>query len=92
MEMGEFDFQLMEREGKPFYIPDQEELLKYKDDNYFEVNKEYKALLEYATKHLADCDRQQAELIVEEIWYHCQYDFSPRAIFNVFNDQNVVFA
>lgn len=54
MQFCEFDEELKKRAGKPFYIPRQEDLLKYKDDNYFEINKEYENLLDYVTKYLFD--------------------------------------
>ncbi|MGI6226637.1 MAG: hypothetical protein ACOYJ1_10310, partial [Peptococcales bacterium] len=54
MQFDEFDEELIKRKRKPFYIPRQEDLLKYKDDNYFEINKEYENLLDYVTKHLFD--------------------------------------
>ncbi|MGI5823790.1 MAG: hypothetical protein ACOX6Z_07595 [Dethiobacteria bacterium] len=44
MEFDDFDGQLNQRQGKPHYIPPREELLKYKDETYFEVTREYRAL------------------------------------------------
>ncbi|WP_209300549.1 hypothetical protein [Lentibacillus salicampi] len=39
MEFEEFEQELAKRQGKPFYIPNQKELLRYKDDFYFERTK-----------------------------------------------------
>jgi len=91
MEFNGLDEQLKKCEGKPFYIPEQEELLKYKDNNYFEINKEYKDLLEYATKRLFDGDEWQAEMLVEDIQVYCQQNFSPEAIIDLFNQRGVSF-
>lgn len=91
MEFGELDKQLRKRQGKQFYIPEQKELLRYKDDNYFEINKEYKALLNYVTKYLLDGDEEQAEMLVQDIQGYCQQDFSPSAIFDLFNNRNISF-
>ena len=91
MEFDEFDEQLKKRAGKPFYVPEQEELLKYKNDSYFEINKEYKNLLEYAAKNLFDGDEWQAEMLVEDIQGYCQQDFSPDTIIDLFNQRGVSF-
>lgn len=91
MEFDEFGVQLKKRAGKPFYIPEQKELLKYKDDFYFEINKEYKDLLKYVTKHFFDGNEEQAEILVEDIQGYCQQDFSLNAIFDIFNDRDVSF-
>ena len=39
MEFNDFNEQLEKRAGKPFYIPEQKELLKYKNDGYLEINR-----------------------------------------------------
>lgn len=91
MEFCEFDEELRKRSGKPFYIPSQDELLKYKDDNYFEINKEYENLLKYVTEHLLDGNKSKAEMLVEDIQGYCAHDFSPRDVFDLFNVRNVSF-
>jgi hypothetical protein len=91
VEFNGLDEQLKKCAGKPFYIPEKEELLKYKDNSYFEINKEYKDLLEYATKHLFDGDEWQAEMLVEDIQCYCQQNFSPEAIIDLFNQRGVSF-
>lgn len=91
MEFCEFDEELRKRSGKAFYIPSQDELLKYKDDNYFEINKEYENLLKYVTEHLLDGNKSKAEMLVEDIQGYCAHDFSPRDVFDLFNVRNVSF-
>lgn len=75
---------LAERIGKPHFIPSKNQLLKYKDDLYFEKTKYYNALLRYVTKELTDGDREEATDICEEIQYICLDDFSPSEIFDLF--------
>jgi hypothetical protein len=54
MEFDQFNEQLKQRQGKPLYIPAPEELFKYKDEDYFEVTKQYQALLSYVTRNIFD--------------------------------------
>lgn len=91
MEFDEFDEQLMHRKGKPFYIPDKEELLKYRDEMYFEVTKEYRALLAYVTKNLLDGDEAKAEEICEDIQGSCQFGVSMQGVFDEFNRRKINF-
>jgi len=37
LEFDEFDMELEQRKGKPYYVPEKEELLKYRDNLYFEI-------------------------------------------------------
>jgi len=91
MEFEDFDEQLKLHQGKPFYIPEQEELLKYKDETYFEVTKQYRALLSYVTRHIFDGDEFAAEMLCEDIQGICQFDFSVQEIFEVFNTRGIDF-
>lgn len=84
MEFNEFDKQLAQRKGKPFYVPEREELLRYTDDFYFQINKEYIALRDYV-KIIANGDGEKAEMVAEDVQGICQMDFSVEAAFNVFN-------
>ncbi|WP_156779691.1 hypothetical protein [Desulforamulus reducens] len=65
-----FDEELRAKEGKPYYIPEKEELLKYKDVNYFEVNKEYEELLQFLKKMF--WRKSKAEDVAREIQMHCE--------------------
>lgn len=91
MEFGEFYKEREQRRGKPFYIPPKEELLRYKDDHYYEITKEYRDLLKFVTMHLLKGDDDRAENLVKEIQGYCEYDFTPGAIFELFNDCDIVF-
>ncbi|MBP1924301.1 hypothetical protein J2Z76_000154 [Sedimentibacter acidaminivorans] len=91
MEFDNFYEQLRQRKGKPFYIPDQEELFNYIDDNYIEINKEYKNLLKYVTNNILNGDKEEAESLVEDIHNCCHQDFSLGAIFGLFNERDISF-
>ncbi|NQS77051.1 MAG: hypothetical protein HQP61_11600 [Peptococcaceae bacterium] len=91
MEFDDFDEQLRKRSGKPHYIPARKELLKYKDGTYFEVTKEYRALLRYAIKNIFDGDEYAAEMLCEDVQGICQFDYSVPEIFEVFNTRGVDF-
>lgn len=55
-----FEEELRARVGKPFYIPPQEELLNYLDDDYFDNEKEYGDLFDYVTKNFFPDDEDKA--------------------------------
>jgi hypothetical protein len=91
MEFDDFDAQLKQRKGKPFYIPAREKLLKYKEETYFEVTKQYQTLLSYITKNIFDGDEFAAEMLCEDVQGICQFGFSVQEIFEVFNTRGVDF-
>ncbi|MTV50521.1 nucleic acid-binding protein [Heliobacillus mobilis] len=89
--LREFEEKLRQRKGKPFYIPKQEELLKYKEESYFEVTKEYEALRSYLTLNIFEGDEAKAEKLCEEVQGICENCFSMELIFDVFNREDVIF-
>lgn len=64
---AEFNEELRKKQGKPYYIPEKRELLKYTDDFYFEKTKEYSALLRYLTKHIYQGNKLHASNHCEDI-------------------------
>lgn len=58
------------RKNKPYYTPYKDELLKYIDINYFEVNKEYEELLDFLKKIY--WRKTKAEKVCREIKYICK--------------------
>ena len=58
------------RKDKPYYTPNKDELLKYIDTNYFEVNKEYEELLGFLKKIY--WRKTKAENVCREIKYICK--------------------
>lgn len=82
---------LAERIGKPFYVPRKNELLKYKDQFYFEKTLQYKRMFRYVTKHLVDGNREKAKELCEEIQLMCQQENSVGEIFNLLNNFDIDF-
>ncbi len=91
IEFDEFDEQLSQRRGKPFYVPEQEELLRYRENTYFEVTNEYKALFDYVTKNFFDGDKKAAEMLCEDVQSVCQYAFSVSSVFEEFTRRCIQF-
>jgi uncharacterized protein YchJ len=91
MEFDTFDKQLRESKNKPYYIPDKEELLKYRDDFYFERNIQYKKLLNYVKNNFFNGDEEKAEYLCEDIHGTCQFGFDIHEVFDLFNVRNVNF-
>ena len=52
-----------EQKGKPYYIPDQEELLKYTDMDYYEKPDSYRKLEQHLTKHHFPKEPETAEML-----------------------------
>ncbi|HLR61538.1 MAG TPA: SEC-C metal-binding domain-containing protein [Lentibacillus sp.] len=91
MVFDEFEQELAKRQGKPFYIPGQKELMKYKDDLYFERTKAYNALKKYVQQHFFNGDASKAEELCEDIHGECQFGFSLDEVFRSFEWQGIVF-
>ena len=91
LEFRDFDEQLNQSKGKPYYIPEKKELLKYRDELYFEVTKQYNALKDYIAENLFDGDGYKAEVICSNIQGICQFGFQINEVFNIFNNMNVNF-
>lgn len=91
LERNNFDRELAERKGKPFYVPEQDELLKYVSDYYYEKSEQFKALEDYAKKHLFNGDERQAENLADEIQIVCQFGFSVQNAMDVLGKRKVNF-
>lgn len=78
----ECDFYLQEKEGKPYYIPNKRQLLRYKDNEYFEKTKEYKKLFKFIKNHLQMNSPNSVEDICIDIVVNCQLDLRPTEIIN----------
>jgi preprotein translocase subunit SecA len=81
---------MSEKAGKPYYIPNKEELLKYTDDFYYEATKEFENLLDYVSMHLIK-DRDRAHELVEEIHGYFQIGSDMKFVMDNFNYYNVNF-
>lgn len=91
IEFENFEKQLNLRKGKPFYIPEKEELLKYKDETYFEKTEEYKNFVNYVTRDIFDGDEFKAEMLCDDVQGICQSEFSGKRVFDEFNRRHVNF-
>ena len=91
MTFDEFDTHLIQQQSKPFYIPAQEELLRYKDDTYFEDTKQYKTLLQYVTNNIFDGDAFKSQMLCEDIQGICQCGFEVQEVIDTFNHKDVNF-
>ncbi|MDU4695387.1 MAG: SEC-C metal-binding domain-containing protein [Paenibacillus sp.] len=75
MEDKEFDALMEKVQGKPYYVPDQQELFKYADHDYFEITPQLAALREYVTKDFR-LDQESAEYLVDDIQLGCSMEAS----------------
>jgi hypothetical protein len=85
MEFDDFKPMLRKKADKPYYVPNQEELLKYSDPNYYEKPKKYHDLYKYSRKHFFAGDDEKAELLCENIMWKCRDDFNIQKVFDLFN-------
>jgi hypothetical protein len=91
MEFNDFKPMLRKKADKPYYVPNQEELLKYSDPNYYEKPKQYHDLCKYSRKHFFAGDDEKAELLCENIMWKCRDDFNIQEVFDLFNTFEVNF-
>jgi preprotein translocase subunit SecA len=82
---------MAEKADKPTYIPEQEELLKYVEDSYFEKPPAYHRLYDYIKKKFYEGDDYKTQLLTEEIQGICQFAFDMKLISECFNSRNIVF-
>lgn len=66
-----FRYMLEEQRGKPWYLPLQEELLRYRDEDYVEQTAEYHRLKEYIVAQ--GLSGEQAEGCMLDLYLHAKY-------------------
>ncbi|MED3662158.1 SEC-C metal-binding domain-containing protein [Ureibacillus sp. FSL K6-8385] len=82
--------------GKPFYIPEKEELLKYKDEFYYEKTKYHRELARLLEKIERTENRPVQEMIDELVWKmrikNYQFNITMKEFLNLFafEDMNQV--
>ena len=81
---------LMQKEGKPYYIPSKDKLLKHADPNYVERTKEYERLKNYIISNFIK-DPVAADALCEDIQLICSLEFSIRDIFYEFERRDIAF-
>lgn len=87
LENGEFGLLLERKAGKPHYVPEKLELLKYMDDLYFEKSKQYEALLKYTNKHFFKGEEEKAEWLCEDIYDICHVGPDLKNLLETYNDR-----
>lgn len=87
IEYRDFSEELAKRKGKPYYIPERQELLNYVDDYYVDYPQAYYQLLDYAVKNIFNGNERKAEIAVSNIQGICQYDFSAGSALEEFERQ-----
>ncbi len=91
LEEGTFDEVLRNQQTKPFYIPEQKELMKFANEYYLEETKEYSDLKSYLATSICDGDLFLVEMLCEDIEGYCKYDFSLEAVLNEFKRRDISF-
>lgn len=82
---------LLERaQGKPYYIPEKDELLKYSESCYFEMTPQLIALKGYILKNISR-DRELVDQLVDDIQLVCSMEDPIQSIFDEFNRRDMVF-
>jgi len=89
LEFDRFGKYINSQETKPFYIPPEKELLKYKDDMYYENTKEFRTLKSYIQRQFMANDSGKAEELTEEIQGICQFDLSMQTVFDCIDNFGV---
>jgi preprotein translocase subunit SecA len=82
---------MAEKENKPYYIPEQEELLKYVDEFYFEKTPAYNILYDYIKENFYEGDDYKTQLLMEELQGICQFVFDMKLIFDCINNRGIIF-
>ncbi len=87
----EFETMLAKKANKPYYVPKQNELLKYVDEYYIEETRQYKTLYEYIKKHFYDGDDYKTATLVEDIHGSCHLGSDFESILEEFTRRKISF-
>lgn len=71
------------KKGKPYYVPDKEELLKYSDPMYYEKLVQFHGLSEYIKGEIFPEDNKKAEELCENIMGECREGKNIQNIFQI---------
>jgi len=86
----ELDELLATTRNKPQYLPPKEQLLLYKDDQYFEMTPQLEALQSYVSKHLCH-DTEMVTYLIDDIQLACSMESSLQDIIFEFERRNIEF-
>lgn len=87
----EAELYLEQKGDKPYYIPPKNELLKYRDDLYFEQNKAYRELLDFIKKHPGCRNLNHAKDICGDIVDMSNLEIEPFEMINRLNQLGIKF-
>jgi len=73
----DFEQLLREKAGKPYYIPEKEILLRYKDDEYYEETAQTKKMYRFLEKYVYAYNVNSVEDVFYEVLGHCQMEIQP---------------
>ncbi|MUG88964.1 hypothetical protein GNP92_21750 [Paenibacillus timonensis] len=90
MEDKEFEDLVDKVQGKPNFVPDQQELFKYADHDYFEITPQLTALREFVTKEFR-LDPESAEYLVDDIQLSCSMEASLQDLLYEFERRDLDF-
>ncbi|WP_334075083.1 SEC-C metal-binding domain-containing protein [Paenibacillus sp. A14] len=89
-EEGELESLLERIQGKPYYVPDQAELLRYADDGYFEMTPQLKALKDFVVGNMG-LDEEMAHYLVDDIQLACSMEAPMQQMIYEFDRRELVF-
>lgn len=87
----EYDLLIAGQKGKPYFIPEKEEILLYAAGNYTHYPKEYHKLEEYLRKKVYNNDVTRAENMADEIFFSMAMGESLNEVLRAFDQEGYVF-
>lgn len=91
MEFDAFDAHWQAQKGKPYYVPEQEELMKWSNPHYFEKPKEFFALQEFLGAAFPLADSVMIEGLVEDLQMMAEDPFSLEKTIGEFERRDLKF-
>ncbi|WP_148298812.1 YecA family protein [Paenibacillus pini] len=78
------------QKDKPYYVPNQEEFLRYADETYFEITPQLIALQQYVLAELCN-DEEMVEYLIDDIQLACSKGSSIQDLIYEFESRNIHF-
>ncbi len=86
----DFDPLLERSSDKPYYIPEKNKLLKYSDDDDFEMTPQLSALKDYVLENMCQ-DEQMVEYLMDDVDLCCSMECSLDEVFFEFERRGIYF-